>query len=392
MQEELSDSPKDQPDKSNPISERVYLERVRLFFGNAVGNMTGFLIGGIFIAIVLNLSEVRIDHIKIWLITILILVLGVAFVEYLFKKTTLTIDNAKKWVMVRGSSGVAIASMYGISPFLFQANSTVVPAMFLFIVFSAVIAIASTGYSIMPAYYIVLNCVIMVPLTIYFISKSGDMYNVLTFTAILWQLFILKKAWRVSKISIEAITLNEKLKDEVTHHLETKKELQRMATHDSLTGLPNRRLLNDLMEHELSRSLRYNGCFAVIFIDLDNFKMVNDTYGHNVGDKLLQKVASLLKSQTRESDIIARMGGDEFVIVYSDIKEDITEARTLSNRLLDVLKHPIELEGGLKVKAGISIGIALYPNNGSNITQLLNAADDAMYRVKSSGKNNIGFA
>ena len=195
----------------------------------------------------------------------------------------------------------------------------------------------------------------------------------------------------VSKTTIEAIFLNERLRDEVEHHLETKKELQRMATHDPLTGLPNRRLLNDLIDHIISISFRNKKRFAVMFIDLDNFKVINDTYGHDTGDKLLTKVAEILQAQTRESDIVARMGGDEFVVVYTEINEESSESKLLASRILSALSVPIELGEDVPANIVASIGIAIYPENGTDKESLIKAADNAMYSVKTKGKNQFSF-
>ncbi len=377
---------------TSSIEDRVYLERVRLFFGHAVGNMASAMVGAVLIAAVLKSGNVATNKILYWLATIFSFSLVVAYIERLFTKSTLTIENARKWVWARIVSGSAIGIMYGISPFFFHGEDMIIPGMFIMIILSTMVSVAITGYSTMPFYFLSLNCVIMIPLTIYFFSKSGEFHHILVTTSIIWQIIVLTKGWKVSKTAIGAIIVNERLRDEVELHMKTKEQLKHMATHDALTDLPNRRLLHELVSVILNRASRYKKQFAIMFIDLDGFKSINDSHGHDAGDALLQEIANRLKAQTRSTDIIARMGGDEFVIVYSDIEQGVSETNLLAKRILKTLNNPIHLPEGGIAHIGGSIGISLYPKHGSEIESLIKAADDAMYVVKEKEKNNFIYA
>jgi diguanylate cyclase (GGDEF)-like protein len=166
-------------------------------------------------------------------------------------------------------------------------------------------------------------------------------------------------------------------------------ELRNIALHDNLTGLPNRVLLDDRMAQAASRAERTRRAFALMFIDLDRFKSVNDSYGHGVGDDLLRSVARRLTTCIRKADTVARAGGDEFVIVLGEIG-DRKEAAMIGAKLLDEQSRPLFI-GKYELDISCSIGISVYPNDGKDVSTLMVNADLAMYHVKRSGRNNYRF-
>ncbi|MCZ7572023.1 MAG: EAL domain-containing protein [Ardenticatenaceae bacterium] len=161
------------------------------------------------------------------------------------------------------------------------------------------------------------------------------------------------------------------------------------AQHDSLTGLPNRVLFEDRLQQAIAQAARRAELLALLFVDLDRFKLINDTLGHAVGDSLLQQVAWRLERRVRRTDTIARMGGDEFTLVATELKDPQGAAR-VAEKLLDALKTPFEVEGHELFVTG-SIGISLFPDDGQDVTELLRKADSAMYRAKEQGKNEYQF-
>ena len=168
------------------------------------------------------------------------------------------------------------------------------------------------------------------------------------------------------------------------------RELEYMARHDMLTGLANRMLLDDRLEQAIARARRGSRGTAVMVIDLDEFKAVNDNYGHATGDELLKNVADRLKQAVRESDTVARTGGDEFVIVIESLHE-AKEAIRIADKLLLEAAKPLGLEPG-PARVNLSIGIAFYPQDGADGEALLKRADQAMYAAKSAGKNRWQIA
>ncbi len=160
-------------------------------------------------------------------------------------------------------------------------------------------------------------------------------------------------------------------------------ELEFLARHDPLTGLLNRRALEERLVQALARCRRYERQFAVLFIDLDGFKLVNDRFGHIRGDALLREIADRIRSVTRETDAASRIGGDEFTVVIEDYAEP-KSVGIYARRLLTLLSQEIELDGVL-IDSGASIGVACYPKDATDLEDLVRAADRAMYHAKASG-------
>jgi diguanylate cyclase (GGDEF)-like protein/PAS domain S-box-containing protein len=166
-------------------------------------------------------------------------------------------------------------------------------------------------------------------------------------------------------------------------------KLNEQAQHDDLTGLPNRAHLNDRIGQAITGAHRHGGKFAVLFLDLDHFKHINDSLGHPIGDKLLQSVAKRITSCMRESDTVSRQGGDEFVVLLSEIN-DAKNAALCAQKLLTMLRAPNFIgHHGLEISA--SIGISIYPDDGVDPETLIKTADTAMYQAKEQGRNNYKF-
>ena len=176
---------------------------------------------------------------------------------------------------------------------------------------------------------------------------------------------------------------------DVTERKQIEQQLNHMATHDVLTGLPNRMLFIDRLEVALAQSKRNRHKLAVMMLDLDNFKNVNDTLGHMVGDQLLKEVGYRLSGLVRQSDTVARLGGDEFIILLSDI-ERREDSVGIAEIVLKAFQQPFVF-GNHKITSSTSIGIAVYPDDGEDIDALLKNSDMAMYSVKTQGRNNYKF-
>ncbi len=174
---------------------------------------------------------------------------------------------------------------------------------------------------------------------------------------------------------------------------ESERRLKHLAHHDPLTGLPNRLLLKDRLEHALERARRSGHSLALMFLDLDCFKHVNDSLGHEAGDRILREVADRLSASVREADTVARIGGDEFVIILEDM-HDSEEARAVAAKIQKSLLPPVVLserdgEDGLHITT--SIGISVYPTDGQTAETLMIHADTAMYGAKDCGRDTFKF-
>jgi diguanylate cyclase (GGDEF)-like protein/PAS domain S-box-containing protein len=166
----------------------------------------------------------------------------------------------------------------------------------------------------------------------------------------------------------------------------SEQRIAQLAHYDTLTNLPNRALFYDRLDQAVARARRYQQKFAVLFLDLDGFKQVNDRFGHHAGDRLLGMVAERLAENVRGMDTLARVGGDEFVFILNNIDHP-DNATLVANKILESFSHPFLVNGNACL-IGCSIGIAIFPGDAEDSEALVKMADDAMYLVKSSGKNN----
>jgi diguanylate cyclase (GGDEF)-like protein len=185
---------------------------------------------------------------------------------------------------------------------------------------------------------------------------------------------------RLDAAVIERDTLHAELRAART----TKEELRNLAYHDDLTGLPNRSLLNDRLGLAIAHCLREASHLAVLFLDLDDFKSVNDSLGHGVGDRLLVEFATRIRSSVRAGDTVARFGGDEFIVLL-DTVTGAADAARVAAKVLDAVRVPFRLDDH-EVAVAASVGVSVYPGDGTSPEELVRSADVAMYREKHRGK------
>jgi diguanylate cyclase (GGDEF)-like protein/PAS domain S-box-containing protein len=179
------------------------------------------------------------------------------------------------------------------------------------------------------------------------------------------------------------------LVQDVTERLNTERTIHYMAHHDALTGLPNRRLMQDRLNQAIMAARRKQRHVGVLYLDLDRFKVVNDTLGHDTGDFILKDVARRLVACVREGDTVSREGGDEFVMILPDLERP-ESARIVAEKIVNELARPMEI-GGHEIHITPSIGISHYPNDATDVHQLLKHADNAMYQAKDAGRNTVRF-
>jgi diguanylate cyclase (GGDEF)-like protein/PAS domain S-box-containing protein len=194
---------------------------------------------------------------------------------------------------------------------------------------------------------------------------------------------------RVLERTSELSAANTRLQAEIFERLQAEQRIWHVAHHDALTGLPNRTLLHDRLEQAIVQAERQGDLVAVIFLDLDRFKGINDTLGHAVGDELLKHVAERLGAVVRAVDTVSRLGGDEFVIVMTRVAERQVAA-TVAQKIIDALAPAVIIEGHT-LRATPSLGVAFFPDDGSEALQLMKNADTAMYHAKARGRNTYEF-
>ncbi len=183
---------------------------------------------------------------------------------------------------------------------------------------------------------------------------------------------------------------NSRLRKEIKLRKAAERQIRHIATHDELTGLPNRNLMQDRLEQTLSQNERTGKPFAVLFLDLDGFKKINDDFGHSYGDELLVQAAHRMSSLLRRSDTVCRHGGDEFVVILPTAN-NVGSALAVSRKLVVQLAKPYKVKKK-SLDISVSIGVSLYPQHGLTSDDLLRSADKAMYRAKAAGKNDVRLA
>jgi len=240
------------------------------------------------------------------------------------------------------------------------------------------------------------------------ILKSGYQDN--AYYAELWQTILAGKRWSSEVVerrrngdlytvsqTITPIFDNDgeishfiAIHEDISKQKQAQERIEYLAHYDTLTGLTNRTLFYERLKHTIALAKRSERRFALMFLDLDRFKPINDTFGHGIGDLLLKEVAERLRECLRESDTVARLGGDEFTVILPEINAN-EEALTVASKLVQLIAQPYQLEE-FEVTTSASIGIAFYPQHGTTDSELITAADSAMYDAKYSGRNRVSVA
>jgi len=179
------------------------------------------------------------------------------------------------------------------------------------------------------------------------------------------------------------------VRDDLSKSQAKEEESRKFALHDALTGLPNRVLFEERLDHGLIQAKRHGWKLAVLFMDIDNFKNINDSYGHDLGDKVLLTVADRLQSSVREEDTVSRWGGDEFVCLLSEFKQEADVTR-LAEKIVSRISEAVKFNGTV-LSIGVSVGIAIYPTDGKTADILFKNADTAMYKAKRTERRVVQF-
>jgi diguanylate cyclase (GGDEF)-like protein len=225
----------------------------------------------------------------------------------------------------------------------------------------------------------------MMPVVISFLMMETGINYAMATMAILFTIMLLSTSVRFNQTIRESLFIRHARRI-------AEEKIQYQAQYDPLTNLPNRRLLTDRLKQEIARSIRHNHIGAVLFLDLDHFKTINDSLGHTIGDELLRQVAQRIGTRVRDEDTAARLGGDEFIILISEVSDDPDEAMdsilNLAEEFLSLFAEPFDINGH-DIHLTVSIGIALFPLTEADPDQLLQKSDVAMYEAKKAGRNRI---
>ena len=329
---------------------------------------------------------VALPTVSTWLILIVLVNIGRLFMAWSYKRHQVN-DNfliTKRLRQFRIGLFVS-AFLWGSSSIILSPSNELQNQMLLIFVLTGMTAGAVISYSVDKVSAIIFMLLTLVPMLVRLFLVGDSVAMAMSVSGFLYVIFMIASIGNINRNLIESITLRFEA-------VERENEIKQLAFYDSLTNLPNRRLLFDRLEHALIMSARTGRRGALLFLDLDYFKNLNDNHGHFMGDLLLQQVAERLLSCVRESDTVARLGGDEFVVMLEDLSEDRIEAmqqvEVLGEKIVIALNRPYHLNA-LQHHCSTSIGIAMFGEHGNSNEVLLKNADEAMYQAKKAGRNLV---
>ncbi|MDP1660031.1 MAG: diguanylate cyclase [Methylotenera sp.] len=280
---------------------------------------------------------------------------------------------------------IASSLLWGATSVLMFPDDHLQHQMFVIYVLTGLSAGGIVSYSVDLVSAIAYTLITLTPILIRLFLAGDSISITMSISGFLYLIFLIVSIRNINGNLIENITLR-------FDAVEREKEINQLAFNDPLTNLPNRRLLLDRLNHALVMSARTNKRGALLFLDLDHFKMLNDTLGHDMGDLLLKQVAERLLVCVRDSDTVSRLGGDEFVVMLEDLSEDHAEAAAqvekIGTQITASLNRPYQLDA-YEYHSTPSIGIAMFGDHGKSHEELLKHADIAMYQAKKAGRNAV---
>lgn len=366
------------------ISTDIKLEQLRIVFDAIPISLFGIFINSTLLSIVLSNHIETITILTWYLLTNSLSLLRWHYYQQ-FKRLDMTQVFSKHWhnkIVITSSLSGTSWGMAGI--FLFSESSIGHQMFLLFIVAGMSAASVSTLSASLTASKAFIGLSIT-PFIFQFTFTDSPFGYPMALMTFLYLVTLLSSAKRLNHTILDSLDIRSK--NEIAEHT-----IRFQANYDELTKLPNRRLFLSTLEQELARSIRHNRCGAVFFIDLDRFKAVNDSLGHQIGDELLVQVADKIRTRMRKEDSAARHSGDEFLTMLAELDQDPEQAShqamMVANDLRELFESPFTVQDN-ELHLTISIGIALFPYNGSSASELIQFADVAMYHSKNEGRNRV---
>jgi diguanylate cyclase (GGDEF)-like protein len=375
-------------DTTGALRERVFLERLKLFYQSLKLSNTAVVVNSLLLALILQTPQTR-DVLIPWLaVTLLIAAYRFTTIWRFNSQSAAQHEARARGWYIEMMLGVSLSgATWGSAGFFLFDLSDVVTQTFLAFIVAGMCAGAVVSLSAFAEAASVFLALSLLPFFARLAMELNPDTAIMAFIVLLYLALMIVFARRVNQTVVTGLEMT---------HLRSQAEatIERQAMYDALTGLPNRRLLRDRLDQAVSHSRRSGKQAAVLFLDLDYFKRINDSLGHGAGDELLIEVARRLRSHLRNEDTAARLGGDEFVAVLADISGNISDAIALVRRrgeeLRQAIEAPMRLQGN-EVHVTVSIGVSLLPADTDDVDDLLRHADTAMYRAKDEGRNTLRF-
>lgn len=368
-------------------NQEIFRQRTFRFFRYSISNMMGLIYGAGLISLVLFTHGAEQKYIALFFF----MTSAIAIVLIIVSRHVL-INNPTKhklaiFLRLRIALGCLIGLMYALAVFLLPAENIEQGILFLLAIYLVSIAIAIFQYSIIPTYYILFNFSIFLPLTVFLLYNPNEISTITVILLFSGTILFTSKGLKVSISEINSIKVNINLQAEIAEHIITRQKLREMALYDNLTKVANRNLFEDSATASILNARKNGQKIALLFIDLNNFKQINDQFGHDIGDKILIETAESIRRNIRTSDLVARIGGDEFVVILENYNLSKIKANLIESIQCSLNKN-IEIDGDI-VELRASIGTSIYPDDGDNLLTLLKNADMRMYNQKSNYKSQL---
>lgn len=377
------------PDKEHELN--IQKEKLDTLLSGKGANLFANTVLAALLAYML-IKELALDVVLLWFGALLVINIARYGVStYFLKRPTQVLATVRQRISIFRAGLVLMAIVWGASSFLVYgngiANQHFENELFVAYMLAGLSAGAAVTYSIDSPSALIIAFVSLMPMLIIYLLSGQTILITMSLAGFLYLLFL--------SVSIKGF--NQRLMDGINLRVDAvqhAEEIKHLAFYDSLTDLPNRRLLLERLERSLLQNWRTGKRSALLFIDLDDFKQLNDERGHDMGDLLLLEVAHRLIGSVRESDTVSRFGGDEFVLILENLNERhgdaVNEVGLVTQQVLSNLSSPYQLLG-LEYSCTASIGIAMFVTDGRTRQDLLKHADIAMYAAKQSGGNNYQF-
>lgn len=375
----------------NEFETRLYTTRIARYFSQSIKNSPLLLIASLILCGYQFYLNSPLISLIIWQGALSITVFTIYVVDRKGNaQVALNMDyfTLKKQLIQRFFLGLFIAVLFGISPFILLADVPLdhVQLYYIFLVcFFAIILVSNISF---PEYYIAYGIIILPMIFLHALTRFDDhSKGVIAFSSfflLIGLMLMIRKSIEMSEGALNEVTYSITLKDQMLEMIKMQKLIEHQAHHDELTGLANRRKFEEEAAEIEHRARDFGNIFGLIYVDLDKFKPINDTYGHQYGDWVLQEIAKRITSCTRETDLVCRMGGDEFCVLIKNITNK-EELENLSTLLRERITMPFAING-IDFNLGASMGSAIYPADGENVDSLVSTADHKMYKEKKTAQ------
>lgn len=366
---------------NHKFAEQMRLEMLHeLYRRLPVGAFGAYAVAFLSITLLWDVKSQK--SLMVWGVTILF-VYSIRFVQgVLFRKDKNVESNSAKWLYLLYAGCFLNGAVWGASiliPDLSQPMQVCIQMMLI----SGVVAGSVTTYAGHPICMVAFVSPITLIMVVWFFMQSVPQWHVAGVSVLAFMAVVSYTSHATYRSVVTSFSLRFDNLGLVEELQNAQKKMIDMAYRDSLTDLPNRLLLKEIFKNAAAAADRNRAGMAILYIDLNNFKPINDKWGHAFGDSALKKIANIMESQLRKSDVLARIGGDEFVALLQHVRRP-EDAFFAANKLVWKTEQPFEVEGK-EIALGASIGIALYPKHGARLGELLSKADQAMYKVKGAG-------